>query len=453
MVGLGMSNSTMGRNITANVIVFSGYDDMMAGDNCTRTQGKIVLFNTIFTTYGGTVNTRTNAAVWGAECGAVAALIRSIGPFSMQNPHTGYSVPGVIAAAAVSNEDASQLQRMQDRGQELVVSLYMENTVYEDSPSRNLLIDLVGSELPDEYVLVSGHGDSWDIAEGAMDDGGGFMASWEAVRTLNNLGLKPKRTIRAVVWVNEENGDRGGLQYLADGEASDTLVNHSIAIETDGGVFEPLGLGVTCDTGDCGAAMAQLEALSPLLAPIGGGGRVISGGGGADIDPICQTGLVCAGFEVLDPRLSNGVTNNPCTNDAQGKWLAPAYDTAEATSYDSGYFWFHHSEADTMDLIDPAQLNANAAALAVWIYSIAQLPELLPRDAAAPEAAGGSDGNTNQSEVDISVAVALAVLGCMLVGVWYSYSSHSSSEDSGDAEMGVNKGKLYEPLNSGSDNA
>jgi carboxypeptidase Q len=112
---------------------------------------------------------------------------------------------------------------MQDRGQEVVVSLYMESTIYPDTPSRNLLIDLVGTEKPDEYgifpplpapmtissVLVSGHGDSWDNTEGAMDDGGGFMVSWEAVRVLNSLGLKPKRTIRAVVWVNEENGDAG----------------------------------------------------------------------------------------------------------------------------------------------------------------------------------------------------------------------------------------------------
>lgn len=149
MIGLGMSNSTQKKNITAPVIVFKDYDDMQA--NCSKANGKIILFNTIFTTYGATVSTRSNAAVWGVECGAVASLIRSIGPYSLQNPHTGYSETSSIAAAAISNEDASQMQRMQDRGQEIVVSLYMDNTFYPDSPSRNLLIDLVGTELPNEY--------------------------------------------------------------------------------------------------------------------------------------------------------------------------------------------------------------------------------------------------------------------------------------------------------------
>lgn len=107
----------------------------------------------------------------------------------------------------MSLEDASQLKRMQDRGQGVVVSMYMESELMAESPSRNLLIDLVGSEKPTEFVLVSGHGDSWDNAEGAMDDGGGFMVSWEAVRVMKQLGLQPKRTIRAVVWVNEENGN------------------------------------------------------------------------------------------------------------------------------------------------------------------------------------------------------------------------------------------------------
>ena len=286
MVGLGMSNSSHGQNITASVFVVSDNDDLQA--NCTKAAGKIVLFNTIFTTYGNTVPTRTNAAIWAASCNAKAALIRSIAPFSMQNPHTGYSVTGTIPAAAVSLEDASQMKRMQDRGQDIIVSLYMDNHLYPESQSRNLLIDLVGTELPEEYVLVSGHGDSWDIAEGAMDDGGGFMTSWEAVRVMKQLGLTPRRTVRAVVWVNEENGDAGGVQYMVDGIANNTLWNHSIAIETDEGSFEPLGLSVNCanvSNGGCALAIQQLEVLSPLLDTIGGG-RVVEGGTGADIDPM-----------------------------------------------------------------------------------------------------------------------------------------------------------------------
>jgi carboxypeptidase Q len=431
MVGLGMSNSTLGKNITGNVFVVADNEDLQA--NCSKAVGKIVLFNTIFTTYGNTVPSRTNAAVWAASCNATAALIRSIGPYSMQNPHTGYSIPWTIPAAAVSLEDASQMQRMQDRGQEVIVSLYMENQVYPDSQSRNLLIDLVGSERPDEYVLVSGHGDSWDTAEGAMDDGGGFMTSWEAVRVMKMLGLQPKRTIRAVVWVNEENGDAGGIQYLEDGLLNNTLVNHSIAIETDEGVFEPLGLSISCantSNGGCGLAIEQLEVLSPLLDSIGGG-RVSTGGGGADIDPICQTGIVCSGWNVLDPRLSNDVSNNPCTVDSMGKWEAPVFDPSTTSEYDSGYFWFHHSEADTMDRLDPTQVNTNAAALAIWTFAIAELPELLPRNepATASKNDDSSDGGffSHIDKVLLYVVVPITVVAFAIIIVGYKSKYLDSS--------------------------
>lgn len=448
MIGLGMSNSTHGKNITAQVFVVSGNPDLQA--NCSKAFGKIVLFNTIFTTYGATVSTRSNAAIWAQSCGAVAALIRSIAPFSMQNPHTGYSVTGNIPAAAISLEDASQLQRMQDRGQDVIVSLYMESTLYPDSPSRNLLIDLVGSEKPDEYVLVSGHGDSWDNTEGAMDDGGGFIVSWEVVRVLNSLGLKPKRTIRAVVWVNEENGDAGGEQYLTDGLASNILVNHSIAIETDGGVFQPLGLGVSCSetsNGGCGLAIAQLETLAPLTHSIGGD-IVTSGGGGADIDPICGTGIVCAGWNVLDPRLSPGstVTNNPCTIDAMGSWDAPVFDPYTQTMYDSGYFWFHHSEADTMERIDPTQLNTNVASLAIWTYSIAQLPELLPRNAPAPSKKD-NDSNDNKSP-DTTLIIILSAVGGVLVIAFVGLFIYriQNKNNRKNIESNQNDGDEYSPL-------
>lgn len=440
MVGLGMSNSTLGKNITGNVFVVSDNDDLQA--NCSKAAGKIVLFNTIFTTYGATVPTRTNAAVWAASCNAIAALIRSIGPYSMQNPHTGYSITWTIPAAAVSLEDASQMQRMQDRGQEIIVSLYMENQLYPDSQSRNLLIDLVGTERPDEFVLVSGHGDSWDTAEGAMDDGGGFMTSWEAVRVLKALGIQPKRTIRAVVWVNEENGDAGGLQYLQDGLANNTLVNHSIAIETDEGVFEPLGLSLSCantSNGGCELAIQQLEVLSPLLDPIGGG-TVSTGGGGADIDPICQTGIVCSGWNVLDPRLSNGVTNNPCTVDSMGKWEAPVFDPATTTEYDSGYFWFHHSEADTMDRLDPTQVNTNAAALAIWTYAIAELPELLPRNDPATSSKKNDDSSgsffqhTDKVLLYLVVPVTAVLFAAVIVGYKSKYLSGPSDKLNGSRD-------------------
>ena len=282
----------------------------------------------------------------------------------------------------------------------------MDSYYYGMSPSRNLLIDLVGSDAPGEVVLVSGHGDSWDIAEGAqvrapkptsanptppqasltpsrltrparvsplhsMDDGGGFVTAWEAVRAIKALGIKPKRTIRAVVYVNEENGDKGGDQYAEDlaDVTYQGIANHSWAMETDIGPFAPYGIGVSCATGsDCGAAQAQLALIGAELLSGIGSGNVSAGGGGTDVGPTCALGVVCSGLNVLDPRLTSD-TNNPCTADAMGVWGPPSYDASNPQLYDSQYFWVHHSEADTMERVDPRQLNHGAAALAVWAYA------------------------------------------------------------------------------------
>jgi carboxypeptidase Q len=428
MVGLGMSVNTSGVNITAPLFVVSSNDDLQA--NCSTAAGKIVLFNVPFTEYGITVQTRLYAGTWGAACGAVAALIRTVGPFSMQSPHTGATnASAPIPSAAVSLEDASQMARMQARGQGVVVSLYMESVWFPPSPSRNILIDLVGSERPYEYVMIGGHGDSWDIAEGAMDDGGGMVSSWEAVRVLSALGLKPKRTVRAVVWVNEENGSAGGLQYAADLGPTGGLLNHSIALETDSGAFQPFGIGLscacnaegTCTNGGCGAAIAQLQLIGSALLGGIGSGNVTEGGDGTDIEPTCATGVPCSGLNVLDPRLTPD-TNNPCIADSMGAWTNPT--ASGLSSYDSGYFFYHHSASDTMERMDPRQLNHVSAALAVWAYSIAQLPELLPRDAPAPPEA---PSNANSAPADAG-AVAGGVVGglvglALLAWVWKTLST------------------------------
>lgn len=239
-----------------------------------------------------------------------------------------------------------------------------------------------------------------------MDDGGGFVASWEAVRTLKVLGLRPARTVRAIVWVNEENGEAGGLQYARDFTASGVLAKHSMVLETDSGAFSPFGIGVSCAAtanGGCGAAIAQLTLLgAELLAPIGSG-NVTPGGGGTDIDASCKTGVPCVGLNVLDARLSPGA-NNPCTAGNGGAWGVPVAANPSAT-YDSAYFFTHHAASDTMERLDPRQLNHVAAALATWAYAVASLPELLPRDAPAPPSPGGG-----ASPVVIAVSVSAAVL-------------------------------------------
>jgi carboxypeptidase Q len=441
MVGLGMSIGTRGENITAEAFVVSGYDDMIA--NCSKVADKIIVFNTPFTQYGTTVTVRNNAGLWGAECGAVGALVRTIGPFSMQNPHTGHTSNATIPAAAISLEDANQLQRMQNRGQNVVVSLYMESTFNPPSASRNLLIDLVGSELPHEIVLVSGHGDSWDIGEGAMDDGGGFVAAWESIRLLKSLGITPKRTIRAVVWVDEESTGAGAHQYAADYNNSlpetvslGSLANHSIAIETDSGVFTPRGLGVSCvhdDKGGCNATIAQLQILSELLDDIGGG-QIMEGGGGADVEPTCEAGgVVCAGLVVYDQRLStsgreatSNSENNPCTIDSMNAWDVPVLNDP-SLEYNSGYFFYHHSDADTVERIDPYQLNQVSAALAVWTYSIAALPELLPRNDVAVVSDSVEPTGLNVTFI-ILIALFAVIFGLFVLGGVYFFLKNPKPE-------------------------
>ena len=302
MVGLGMSIGTGGAPITGPGFVVYGATPAEAqatlAANCSYVQslgGAVVLFNVPFTTYGETVGIRGIAGTIAAQCGAIAALIRTVGAYSLQNPHTGYTQNASIPAAAVSLEDAAQMQRMQDRGTTFDITITMDSYFYGYSPSRNIIIDLIGTERPGEVVVVSGHGDSWDVAEGAMDDGGGFVTAWEAVRIIKQLGLKPKRTVRAVVWVNEENGDRGGDQYAQDlGPANVTyqgLANHSWMLETDIGPFAPYGIGVACAAGaDCSAAQAQLALIGAALLSGIGSGNVSAGGGGTDVDPSCALG-------------------------------------------------------------------------------------------------------------------------------------------------------------------
>ena len=260
-----------------------------------------------------------------------------------------------------------------------------------------------------------------------MDDGGGFVSSWEAVRmiaALKKQGLvNNKRTIRAVMWVNEENGDRGGEAYATQLATAtyQGLANHSWIMESDIGAFQPYGIGIACATnlnGGCAASFSQLSLIGSQLLQVIGSGNVSLNGGGTDVDPSCAYGPVCGGLNVLDPRLTNN-GNNPCTID--GAWSAPT-DWNLATQYDSFYFWNHHSASDTMERMDPTQLNTVAATLAVWAYSISQLPTLLPRDDSPSASPSPSNNAPSDSSVAlISGAVCGGIVGVLLLGyaaVW-----------------------------------
>ncbi len=340
LLGLGGSVATPADGITAEVLVVSSFEELAA--RADEAVGKIVLYDVQWEGYGRTVRYRGRGAVEAARAGAVASLIASVGSGTLYTPHTGGmgyedGVPQ-IPHAAITIEDSRMLHRMQDRGQRIVVRLDMEAHFLPDSPSRNVIAEVVGSEFPDEVVVLGGHSDSWDVGQGAMDDGGGCVAAWEAVRLIQQLGLRPKRTVRVALWTNEENGLRGGTAYR-DAHA-DALEDHLLAIESDGGVFRPSGMGFTGSA----KALEILQAIGTLLEPIGAG-TMTDGGGGADIGPIMREGVPGASPNVDGTR----------------------------------YFDYHHTNADTMDKLDPHDVALNVAMMAVVAYTVANWDERLPR--------------------------------------------------------------------------
>ena len=333
MLGLGGSIGTPVGGITAEVLVVSSFDDLKARGQQAR--GKIVLWNVPFTNYGATVQYRGRGAIEAARNGAVASMIRAVGPYGMRTPHTGAmlydSTVTKIPAFAITMEDAAMMERFQNRGERIVVAVQMAAQTLPDAPSRNVIGEILGRERPDEIVVIGGHIDSWDVGTGAMDDAGGVVIGWEAVRLMHRLGLRPKRTVRAIGWTNEENGGRGGIGYRDQHRAE--LGKHLLAIESDGGVFRPEGFGFTGSDD----ARATIRQLAPLLKRIGAD-SIGPQGGGADIGPIMALGVPGMGHQVDGTR----------------------------------YFWYHHTEADNVDKLDPREVAMNVAAMAVMAYLVAE---------------------------------------------------------------------------------
>jgi carboxypeptidase Q len=342
MLGLGGSVGTAARGITAPVLVVGSFDELER--RRPEARGRIVLFDVPFTTYGETRRFRSDGPSAAARAGAVACLIRSVASFSIRSPHTGRltydSTVARIPAAALSVEDAMMLRRMSERGDEVVVTLRMEARELPDAQSRNVVAEVVGREKPDEVVVLGGHIDSWDVGQGAMDDGGGSVAAWEAVRLMHRLGLRPRRTVRVVLWTNEENGVDGGNAYR-DAHAAD-LEKHVMAMESDGGVFQPRGV-VFAGTDPAAKIVAQ---VASLLRPIGATGvQRAAESPEADIAPLVERGVPGIGLDVEASR----------------------------------YFWYHHSDGDTLDKLDPADMARCVALMAVTAYVVADLPAALPR--------------------------------------------------------------------------
>ena len=349
MLGLGGSVGTPTEGITAPVVVVADESELEAlGDGA---RGKIVLFNNPMpdydsergSGYGTTVRFRSNGARLASEHGAVACLVRSVTAHSLRSPHTGamrYGDAAIkIPAAAVSTEDAAMMARLQARGVPIVVRLNMDAQTLDPAPSGNVIGELRGSTNPEEIVVIGGHIDSWDVGQGAHDDGTGCVIAMEAINVLRRLDMIPRRTIRVVLWTNEENGLAGGRQYAKD--HADELASHVAAIESDSGGFRPIGYSIQCaDEVKQSTAAEQMRDIASLFLSLGAD-DVQTGHAGADVGPMRDAGVVLMGHQVEGSK----------------------------------YFAYHHSHADTVDKVDPEEFSQNIAVMATVAYILADMPQ------------------------------------------------------------------------------
>ena len=341
LLGLGGSVATPPDGIEAEVMVVANRDDLTR--RAAEAKGKIVLFNVPYTNYGETVAYRSGGATMAAQHGAVAALVRAVGPTGLRTPHTGGMNYGEgvakIPTAAIPAEDTMRIQRLTNRGIKVRLRLKMEAHFEADVESFNVVGEIRGSEKPEEIVLVGGHFDSWDPGTGASDDGVGCVVTWEAARLMKKLNIRPKRTVRVVLFTNEENGTRGGNGYRDQHEQE--AANHILSFESDSGVFAPASLGFSGSE----AARKLITDIATLLTPLGLQ-NIGPGGGGADIGPISTLGKV--------------------------PMMAYSGDSTK-------YFTIHHTPADTIDRIEPAEVSKAAAAISAMIYVVADMPQALPK--------------------------------------------------------------------------
>lgn len=345
MLGLGPSIATPKDGITAPVVVVNNFDELeRLGAQVVK--GKIVLYDVPWQDYGRTVTYRSTGASRAARLGAVAALVRSVTPRSIYSPHTGAlnydATTPKIPSAAITVEDAAWIHQMTAMGPEVQVQLRMEAETLPDADSANVIGEIAGRERPDEVVVVGGHLDSWDVGQGAHDDGAGIVAAWRAVTLMKELGLKPRRTVRVVAWTNEENGSRGGGAYR-DALGTD-VGKHVAAIEMDEGAERPLGFAysispLTNTDPRVLKATATLREIARLLEALGAN-SIETGGGETDIGPLMRAGVPGFGLQTVNEH----------------------------------YFDWHHTNADTFDKIDLQDFRKCVASLAVLAYVLAEMP-------------------------------------------------------------------------------
>jgi carboxypeptidase Q len=348
LTALGNSAATPAGGLTADVVVVNDFEELTALGR-DKVAGRIVLFNEKFdkrmaaagrggAAYGEAVVYRGRGPRAAAMLGAAAALVRSVGGADYRLPHTGAGAAAGIPAAAVTAEDADLIAHLTVQGR-VAMHLVLTPQTLPDAMSHNVVADLKGSEHPEEIVIVSGHLDSWDLGTGAIDDAAGLAVAMQAVQLCKQLGLTPRRTLRVVAWMNEENGGSGSKAYVAEYQGA--LANHVGAIESDLGAGHPLGfVGLFSPS-----AKATLAQIANVLSSIGATLVEDAGHAGADVDPMAQRGVPVFGL-MQDERT---------------------------------YFNYHHTAADTLDKIDPRELAENAAVMAVLGFALADMPAPLPR--------------------------------------------------------------------------
>jgi hypothetical protein len=344
---LGGSVATPEQGIVADVVEVSSFDELKTLGAKGGVKGKIVFFNNpldmelvrthrAFEAYSRAVEFRGVGPSRAAEYGARAVVIRSVGSASLRTPHTGAlrydPKQPKIPAAAMTAEDAMLVDRLVKRGDHVRMHLVLTPRQLPDVMSANVVAEWPGSEKPEEIVLIGGHLDSWDLGTGAIDDGSGVAMVMETMRLLKEMNLRPKRTIRAVLFMNEENGLNGGRAYFAAHKSE----KHVAAIETDAGGAAPTGFSTTLK----GDALAALEARTQPLTAVGAHHFESTPETGADTSFLIEAGVT--GFGLVPEPLR--------------------------------YFDWHHSPADTLDKIDPKELAQDSAAIAALAWIVADAP-------------------------------------------------------------------------------
>jgi hypothetical protein len=353
LLGIGMSIATPPGGITADVVTVNSFDDL-AKLGRDKIQGKVVVYNEPYNGYGSTRPYRSSGASRAAEFGAVGVLVRSATGLAVQLPHTGELAydekQPKIPAAAISPEDAMMMAKLTADGVPVKVHFEMNAQMLPDADSADVIGEIPGRDHPEQVVVIGGHIDSWDVGQGAQDDGASVIACLQALALIKKVGLQPSRTLRVAFWVNEENGGRGGIAYREFVGAN--IRNHVAAIEMDGGAEAPRGFGAGVDAN----SIEMLKQIGKLLEPIGAG-EITGGGGGSDIGPLIRDGV-------------------------------PGFSERTVGTH---YFDWHHTEADTLDKVNPEDFRKNVAALAVMSYVLADMP-----DRVTASAGGGRRGGRGQ---------------------------------------------------------